>query len=72
MKKILLPFIAMGALFVGCSSESASDPTVGESPVVKEKTLASKGESMWSALQRMGVSEYFDSLSQSGVMPAMA
>ena len=72
MKKILLPFIAMGALFVGCSSETSSDPTVGESPVVKEKTLASKGESMWSALQRMGVSEYFDSLSQSGVMPAMA
>ena len=72
MKKFLTAFIAMGALFAGCSSESAPDQTLGDNAIVTDKPIAAKGESMWSALQRMGVSEYFDSLSQSGVMPMMA
>jgi len=66
MKKILFPLVMLGAFFTACSLDSLSDSKADE------PHIALKKESMWYALQRMGIPEYFDSLSQEGVIPAWA
>jgi len=63
--KVLASLVSVGAIFVGCSSETTSEPNVAET------TLPVQKESMWAALQRKGVPEYFDSLAQEGLNPVV-
>lgn len=61
-KTKLLFLLTFATTFICCSSDSPTDSELSNKPTEQK-------ESMWAALHRKGIPDYFDSLAQEGIIP---